>query len=79
MPSTPILSGFELKDARKCVDDAAFRRDRLQAALGKLQERRQYQETGNLHSTPLKSLAARLTNFSNEYGFVLYAVLPFNE
>ena len=29
----PILSGPELKDARKCMDDAAFRRDRLQAAL----------------------------------------------
>jgi len=33
----------------------------------------------SLNSTPLKSLAAWLTNFSNEYGFVLYAVLPFNE
>jgi hypothetical protein len=35
----PTLSGTELKDARKCMDDAAFRRDRLQAALGKLRER----------------------------------------
>ena len=35
----PTLSGSELKDARKCMDDAAFRRDRLQAALGKLRER----------------------------------------
>jgi len=35
----PILSGFELRDARECMDDAAFRRDRLQAALGKLRER----------------------------------------
>ena len=35
----PILSGTELIDARKCMDDAAFRRDRLQAAVGKLRER----------------------------------------
>ena len=35
----PTLSGSELKDARKCMDDAAFRRDRLQAAMGKLRER----------------------------------------
>ena len=35
----PTLSGSELKDARKCMDDAAFKRDRLQAALGKLRER----------------------------------------
>ena len=35
----PILSSSELKDARECMDDAAFKRDRLQAALGKLQER----------------------------------------
>ncbi len=35
----PTLSGSELKDARKCMDDAAFRRDRLQAALEKLRER----------------------------------------
>ena len=35
----PTLSGSELTDARKCMDDAAFRRDRLQAALGKLRER----------------------------------------
>jgi hypothetical protein len=36
----PVLSGAELKDARECMDDAAFKRDRLQAALGKLRERR---------------------------------------
>ena len=35
----PTLSGFELTDARKSMDDAAFRRDRLQAAIGKLRER----------------------------------------
>ena len=35
----PTLSGSELKDARECMDDAAFKRDRLQAALGKLRER----------------------------------------
>ena len=35
----PTLSGSELKDARKCMDDAAFKRDRLQAAMGKLRER----------------------------------------
>jgi hypothetical protein len=35
----PTLSGSELKDARKCMDDAAFRRDRLRAALGKLRDR----------------------------------------
>ena len=35
----PTLSGFELTDARKNKDDAAFRRDRLQVALEKLQER----------------------------------------
>ena len=35
----PTLSGSELKDARKSMDDAAFKRDRLQAALGKLRER----------------------------------------
>ena len=35
----PTLSGSELKDARECMDDAAFRRDRLQAAIGKLRER----------------------------------------
>ena len=35
----PTLSSFELKDARKCMDDAAFKRDRLQAATGKLRER----------------------------------------
>src|SRR4051794_24761562 len=29
----PTLSGAEVKDARNCMDDAAFRRDRLQAAL----------------------------------------------
>jgi hypothetical protein len=39
------LSGSQLKDARKCVNDAAFKRDRLQAALGKLGERlKQLQE-----------------------------------
>jgi hypothetical protein len=35
----PTLSGSELTDARECMDDAAFKRDRLQAALGKLRER----------------------------------------
>ena len=35
----PILSGSELKDARSCMDDAAFKRNRLQAAVGKLRER----------------------------------------
>jgi hypothetical protein len=35
----PTLSGSQLEDARKCMDDAAFKRDRLQAALGKLKER----------------------------------------
>jgi hypothetical protein len=35
----PVLPACELKDARKCMDDFAFRRDRLQAALGKLRER----------------------------------------
>ena len=35
----PTLSSSELTDARKCMDDAAFRRDRLQAAFGKLRER----------------------------------------
>ena len=35
----PTLSGSELKDARNSMDDAAFKRDRLQAALGKLRER----------------------------------------
>ena len=35
----PILSGAELKDARQCMDDAAFKRERLQAALEKLSER----------------------------------------
>ena len=35
----PTLSNSELKDARDCMDDAAFRRDRLQAALEKLRER----------------------------------------
>ena len=35
----PTLSGFELTDARKCMDDAAFKRDRLQAAMEKLRER----------------------------------------
>ena len=35
----PTLSGSQLKDARKCMDDAAFKRDRLQAALGKLGDR----------------------------------------
>jgi len=35
----PILPACELQDARKCMDDAAFRRDRLQAALEKLRER----------------------------------------
>src|SRR5580765_3294038 len=35
----PTLSGSDLKDARSGMDDAAFRRDRLQAALGKLRER----------------------------------------
>jgi hypothetical protein len=33
------LSGSELKDARKYMDDATFKRDRLRAALGKLRER----------------------------------------
>jgi hypothetical protein len=33
------LSGSEVKDARKVMDDAAFRRDRLQAALEKLRKR----------------------------------------
>ena len=32
----PTLSRSELKDARECMDDAAFKRDRLQAALGKI-------------------------------------------
>jgi chromosome segregation ATPase len=35
----PTLSGSELKDARECMNDAAFKRDRLQAALGKLRGR----------------------------------------
>src|SRR4029079_19773952 len=35
----PTLSGPELKDARECMGDVAFKRDRLQAALGKLRER----------------------------------------
>ena len=35
----PTLSSTALRDARECMDDAAFRRDRLQAALGKLRER----------------------------------------
>ena len=35
----PTLSNTALRDARECMDDAAFRRDRLQAALGKLRER----------------------------------------
>ena len=35
----PTLSGFELTNARKSMDDVAFKRDRLQAALGKLRER----------------------------------------
>ena len=35
----PTLSSSELKDARECMEDAAFKRDRLQAALGKLRER----------------------------------------
>jgi hypothetical protein len=35
----PTLSGSEVKDARKCMDDAAFRRDRLQTAVEKLRER----------------------------------------
>ena len=35
----PTLSGFELTGARKGMDDAAFKRERLQAALGKLRER----------------------------------------
>ena len=35
----PTLSGSELKDARERMDDDAFKRDRLQAALGKLRER----------------------------------------
>jgi hypothetical protein len=35
----PTLSGSELKDARAGMDDAAFKRDRLQAALEKLRER----------------------------------------
>ena len=35
----PTLSNSELNDARKCMDDAAFRCDRLQAAMGKLRER----------------------------------------
>jgi hypothetical protein len=35
----PTLSGSQLEDARNCMDDAAFKRDRLQAALGKLKER----------------------------------------
>ena len=35
----PTLSNSELNDARKCMDDAAFRCDRLQAAMGELRER----------------------------------------
>jgi hypothetical protein len=35
----PTLSGSELIDARKCMEDAAFQRDRLQAASEKLRER----------------------------------------
>ena len=35
----PTLSGSELKDARECMDVAAFRRDRLQAATARLRER----------------------------------------
>ena len=35
----PTLSGFELTDARKSMDDVAFKRDRLQAATGKLRDR----------------------------------------
>jgi hypothetical protein len=35
----PTLSGSELEDARKCMHDAAFKRDRLQAALERLRER----------------------------------------
>ena len=35
----PTLSSSELKDARECMEEAAFKRDRVQAALGKLRER----------------------------------------
>jgi hypothetical protein len=35
----PTLSGAELKDARKSMDDLAFKRDRLQAAITRLGER----------------------------------------
>ena len=35
----PTLSSLELTDARKSMDDVAFKRDRLQAATGKLRER----------------------------------------
>ena len=35
----PTLSGAELKDARKAMDDLAFKRDRLQAAITRLGER----------------------------------------
>ena len=35
----PTLSGSELRDARKSMDEAAFRRDRLQAAMARLRER----------------------------------------
>jgi len=35
----PTLSGAELKDARKSMDDLAFKRERLQAAITKLGER----------------------------------------
>jgi hypothetical protein len=35
----PTLSGFELTDARKSMEDAAFQRDRLQVAVTKSRER----------------------------------------
>jgi arsenate reductase-like glutaredoxin family protein len=35
----PELSGSELSNARRVMDDTAFRRDRLQAALDKLRDR----------------------------------------
>jgi hypothetical protein len=47
----PILSGSELKDARAAMDDAAFKRDRLQAALEKLRERQRQREGGHYRSS----------------------------
>jgi hypothetical protein len=65
----PTLSGSELEDARKGMDDTAFKRDRLRAALGKLRERLaelKYQEENARRQVAYEKAEAERDKLANE-------------